>query len=87
MAHGGCERIHSQVKKIYESALGRTRYGKKSASRCRSVMVVQDVIGLRSVPSGADADELLLTRRERHERAWNNVENNSQARKRRGLGQ
>ena len=47
--------------KTWKNELGRARHGKLNGSRWRDVGVVHKVLGLSSVPSGAEIDEPLWT--------------------------
>ena len=54
-------------------ALGRARHGKRHGSRWRGIGAVQDVLGSWSVPTTAEINAPLWTRKEGHEIVWEHV--------------
>ena len=67
--------------------LGGEYHGEESGLKWRTLGSVQEVFGLCAVPSEANADEPLQIREERHDSVRENVENNPQARRRKGTRQ
>ena len=51
--------FNRKLKKMEQSALGRARHDMKGGSKWRGVGVVQEVLGLCSVPTGAEVNEPL----------------------------
>ena len=77
------ERLPLQAEKTVQNAFGKARYGEES--RWRDLGMVQEV--LSAVPSGAETDEPLQTRKERQESVRRNLEHNPQTRRRTGTRQ